>query len=82
MVASVRMVPASRSVAFNGVKVFCATKFADRACLGETATRWLAEHRELDVVDIVVTQSSDSAYHCITISVYYFEEIARRRKTP
>ncbi|MGH9885106.1 MAG: hypothetical protein ACREBE_06240 [bacterium] len=67
---------------FNGVKVFCATKFADRACLGEVATRWLAEHRELDVVDIVVTQSSDSAFHCITISVFYFEQIARTRKAP
>lgn len=82
MVASVRMVPRSRSVAFNGVKVFCATKFADRGCLGETATRWLAEHRELEVVDIVVTQSSDSAFHCITISVFYLERITRTSKAP
>ena len=76
------MAPRSRSVAFNGVKVFCATKFADRECLGETATRWLAEHRELDVVDIVVTQSSDSAFHCISISVFYFEKPGPTSKAP
>ena len=71
-----------RSVPFNGVKVFCATKPADRERLSDTATRWLAEHREFDVVDIVVTQSSDSVFHCITISVFYFEKIARRSKAP
>lgn len=82
MVASVRVVPRSRAVAFNGVKVFCATKFADRESLGDIATRWLAEHREFDIVDIVVTQSSDSAFHCLTISVFYFERVARTGKAP
>jgi len=62
---------------FNGVKVFCATKFGDRERLGETVTLWLAMHPELDLVDLVVTQSSDAAYHCITISVFYFEKTKR-----
>ncbi|TMQ09009.1 MAG: hypothetical protein E6J90_38870 [Deltaproteobacteria bacterium] len=80
MVASVRVVTRSRpSGAFNGVKVFVATKFADRERLGETVTQWLAEHPAFDVVDMVVTQSSDEAYHCVTISVFYFEKNARRR---
>jgi hypothetical protein len=61
---------------FNGVKVFAATMFADRERLGERVTHWLSEHSELEVVDIKVTQSSDAAFHCITISVFYLEKIA------
>ena len=80
MVASVRVGPRLRSAAFNGVKVFCATKFADRQSLGDTVTRWLAEHREFDIADIVVTQSSDSAFHCLTVSVFYFDRMARTGK--
>jgi len=63
---------------FNGVKVFSATMFAARERLGETVTQWLAEHPDLDVVDLVVTQSSDAAFHCVAISVFYFERIAGR----
>jgi len=69
----------SRSRSFNGVKVFCATKYQDRACLGETVTRWLAEHPELALVDLVQTQSSDVAFHCVTISVFYFEKAINAR---
>ena len=78
MVASSRTLPRVRPApVFNGVKVFSATKFMERDRLGETVTRWLAEHAYLDVVDLVVTQSSDSAFHCITISVFYFESTVR-----
>jgi hypothetical protein len=59
--------------AFNGVKVFAATMFRDREQLGERVTHWLAEHSELDVVDLKVTQSSDAEFHCVTISVFYLE---------
>jgi hypothetical protein len=70
----VRVSPVSRPKnAFNGVKVFAATMFRDRECLGERVTQWLAEHPELDIVDLKVTQSSDAAFHCITISVFYLE---------
>lgn len=60
--------------AFNGVKVFAATMFKDRDLLGERVTHWLAAHPELEIVDIKQTQSSDAAFHCITISVFYFED--------
>ena len=81
MVASARVVTRSRpSVAFNGVKVFSATMFADRDRLGETVTRWFQEHPQLDIVDVVVTQSSDAAYHCITITVFYFDRTVRAAK--
>jgi hypothetical protein len=76
MVASGRVALRTRpSLTFNGVKIFSATMFAGRERLGETVTQWLAEHPDLIVVDIVVTQSSDAAFHCITISVFYFEPL-------
>jgi hypothetical protein len=72
----VRASPRSRPTnAFNGVKIFSATMFANRERLGEVVTQWLAEHPELEVIDMKVTQSSDAAFHCITISVFYFERI-------
>lgn len=40
---------------------------ADRARLGEIVSNWIAEHATFEIADIVVTQSSDSAFHCIAI---------------
>jgi hypothetical protein len=63
---------------FNGVKVFSATMFADRERLGESVTAWLAAHPELKVTQMVVTQSSDAAFHCIAITVFYWEQLPPR----
>jgi hypothetical protein len=60
-----------REGAFNGVKVFTATMFADRGVLGEKVTNWIAEHPENQLTEIIVTQSSDASFHCIAISVFY-----------
>jgi hypothetical protein len=57
--------------AFDGAKVFSATKVADRDQLGDRVTRWLREHTEYEIVDTVVTLSSDSAFHCLAITVFY-----------
>lgn len=57
---------------FNGVKVFSATKFVDRDRLGEVITRWLTDNGDIDIVDKVVTQSSDSEFHCLTITLFYY----------
>lgn len=58
--------------AFDGVKVFCATMVNERAALGEKVTAWLERRAStIDIVDIVVTQSSDAAFHCVTITVFY-----------
>lgn len=62
---------------FNGVKVFSATMFGDRERLGDTVTAWLAERPELEVTQMVVTQSSDEAFHCVAITVFYWEQLAR-----
>jgi hypothetical protein len=67
-----------RDVKFNGVKVFSATMVADRDQLGEKVTAWMTNNPHLKVTDVVVTQSSDEAFHCIAITVFYWEDIQRR----
>ena len=58
--------------AFDGVKVFAATMVQDRAVLGEKVTQWLTNNAEtIDIVDIVVRQSSDNHFHMISIVVFY-----------
>ncbi len=58
-------------MSFNAVKVFSATTATDREDLGERVNRWLRDNPDAEVVDKVVTQSSDEAYHCITITLFY-----------
>jgi len=67
-----------RDVKFNGVKVFSATMVADREQLGEKVTAWMASHPSHRVTDIVITQSSDEAFHCIAITVFYNEDVQKR----
>lgn len=65
----------SAVVRFNGVKVFSATMFADRDQLGEKVTAWLTNNSHRKVTDLIVTQSSDAAFHCVTITVFYHESL-------
>lgn len=55
---------------YSGAKVFSATKFRDRDALGERVTDWL-QSNSVEIVDTVTTQSSDSEYHCLTITIFY-----------
>jgi hypothetical protein len=57
----------------NGVKVFSATKFRDREELSDLVTRWLREHKDLEIVDRVVLQSSDQEFHCLSIVLFYHD---------
>ncbi len=60
------------SVLFTGVKVFSTTLARDREAMGETITRWLKEHGpNVEIVDKIVTQSSDKEFHCLTITLFY-----------
>ena len=61
---------------FNGVKVFSATMAQERENLGEKVTIWVREHPQCKVVDTIVTQSSDEAFHCLAITVFYMDEKA------
>jgi hypothetical protein len=63
----------SQEQKFNGVKVFSATMAQERDQLGEKLTAWLAERPEIKVVDTIVTQSSDEAFHCLAITLFYFD---------
>lgn len=56
---------------FNGVAVFSTTKHADRARMGDDITDWLRRNSDIEIVDKTVTQSSDSEYHCLTITIFY-----------
>jgi folate-dependent tRNA-U54 methylase TrmFO/GidA len=56
---------------FTGVKVFSTTLARDRENMGENITKWLKENSNVDVVDKMVTQSSDKEFHCLTITLFY-----------
>ena len=56
---------------FDGIKVFSATKSADRERLGEVITDWIRSNPDKLVVDKVITQSSDNAFHCLTITLFF-----------
>jgi hypothetical protein len=58
-------------VTFTGVKVFSATKAREREELGETITLWLRANADLEVVDKVVSQSSDDEFHCLSVVFFY-----------
>jgi hypothetical protein len=60
---------------FNGVKVFSATMAQERDHLGERITEWLKERPKVKVVDTIVTQSSDESFHCLAITLFYWEEL-------
>jgi hypothetical protein len=53
--------------------VFSATRARDREELGEVITRWLRANPTFQIVDKVVTQSSDREFHCLTITLFYRE---------
>jgi hypothetical protein len=69
-----------RDVKFNGVKVFSATMVADREQLGEKVTAWMGNNPHLKVTDIIITQSSDEAFHCIAITVFFSEDAPAPRR--
>lgn len=56
---------------YNGVKVFSATKAQDRDRLGETVTDWITRNPNTDIVHTEVTQSSDSEFHCLAITLFF-----------
>lgn len=59
------------AVKFDSVKVFSATKANDRDRLGDLITDWMRANPGIDIVDKVVTQSSDSEFHCLAITFFY-----------
>jgi len=56
---------------FNGVKIFSATM--QRNDLSDAVTAWIKAHPQFEVVDIVVSQSSDCNFHCLSFCIFYWE---------
>ncbi|MDI7267816.1 MAG: hypothetical protein QME96_07470 [Myxococcota bacterium] len=56
---------------FTGAKVFSATKAKERDELGTVITNWIATNPQFEILDRVVTQSSDREFHCLTITIFY-----------
>ena len=67
------------SAPFTGVKVFSTTLARDRETMGETISKWLRDNPGVEVVDRVVTQSSDKEFHCLTITLFYRQREATQR---
>ena len=63
---------------YTGVKIFSTTLARDRESMGENITRWLRDNAHLEIVDKVVTQSSDKEFHCLTITLFYREREAKK----
>ena len=61
---------------FTGVKVFSTTLARDREGLSERINAWLRDNANLEVIDKVVTQSSDKEFHCLTITFFFREKAA------
>jgi hypothetical protein len=60
------------TVQFTNVKVFSTTLARDREVMGENITKWLKEHgQNLQIVDKIVTQSSDKEFHCLSITLFF-----------
>lgn len=77
MSVSSDLVEAKSPARFNGIKIFSATMLAQRDALGGVVTDWIQENPQLEIVDVVVSQSSDASFHCVAISVFYWETVRR-----
>ena len=58
-------------MSYNGVKIFSATMFRDRQELGDRVSEWISRHPERIIDNIETLQSSDKAFHCLTIVIFY-----------
>jgi hypothetical protein len=59
---------------FDGCEVFSATKAQDRDRMGKTITDWRQQHPQFEIVGREVRQSSDSEFHCLSITIFYKRE--------
>jgi len=59
----------------TGVKVFSETMARPRSEMGQKVTDWFegkrAESSEFEVYDMIVRQSSDAEFHCLSIVILY-----------
>jgi len=63
---------------YNRVKVFSATMAKDRETLGDKVTEWLRTYNG-QILDTQIKQSSDAAFHCLSIILFCKDEIKTKR---
>ena len=61
----------TRPARFDGVSVFSASNPSRRAQIGDDVSDWVETHPDLEIVEVVVKQSSDATHHCLSIVVFY-----------
>ena len=61
----------SNDAHITGVKIFSATKARDRDALGDNITSWIRSNPDVEILDKIVTQSSDSEFHCVVLTFFY-----------
>ena len=61
-------------IGFTGVKVFSTTLARDREMMDENISKWIRDNAACEIVDKVVTQSSDKEFHCLTVTLFYKEK--------
>jgi len=59
---------------YNGIKIFSATMAQERENLGDKVTVWIRDNPQRAIRDTIVTQSSDQAFHCLAITVFYWDD--------
>jgi hypothetical protein len=59
---------------FTGVKVFSATMAHDREILCDKVMAWIQKNPSRKIVQTIVTQSSDQAFHCLAITVFFSDK--------
>jgi hypothetical protein len=64
---------------YDRVEVFSGTRARERVALGDRITEFLENNPAWDVVDVKICQSSDNAFHCLTI-VLFLRAVRRRRR--
>ena len=58
------------------MKVFSTTLARDREALSDRITAWLRQNPQIEILDKVVTQSSDKEFHCLSL-IFFFRERPR-----
>lgn len=60
---------------YQAIKIFTCTMAKERNELDEGVNRWLVDmskkQKTFEVVDTIITQSSDNAFHCFTVTIFY-----------
>lgn len=56
---------------FDGLKMFSASKHADREKMGAEVTTWRQQNPNVAITEVRMLQSSDNEFHCVTIAIFY-----------